>query len=400
MTLTEATLLDDVRQRLFSPTRSASPRTVGAELELIPVDSVTRKVVSAREGTRSTAAVLSRLAAREGWTEQRTDDDPPSWTLSDGARISFEPGGQIEISSAPHATATPLIKAVRRVAGTIEREMIASGVTLVARGVDPYNDIATVPLQLRRDRYVRMTEYFDSIGPSGVRMMRQTAALQINVERGEDPLSRWLLLNAMTPVVVALFASSSRYAGSETGFASFRSQLWRTLDPSRTGIAYGAADPARHYLDFALDAVAMRSGGKGRSYLSFRDWMLTGETTVEDWHFHLSTLFPEVRSKEYFELRSADTIEIEWLAAPIVFVTGLVYDPAAAGEAMSLLGAPSPDLLERAGRLGLRDPELRTLALRLTHLAVQGAETAGADYIENDHVQTARAYFARALDAS
>jgi glutamate--cysteine ligase len=278
--------------------------------------------------------------------------------------------------------------------------MIASGVTLVARGVDPYNDIGTVPLQLRRDRYVRMTEYFDSIGPSGVRMMRQTAALQINVERGEDPLSRWLLLNALTPVVVALFASSGRYAGTETGFASFRSQLWRTLDPSRTGIAYGGSDPARHYLDFALDAVAMRSGGEGSSYQSFRDWMLTGETTVEDWHFHLSTLFPEVRPKEYFELRSADTIEIEWLAAPIVFVTGIVYDPAAAGVAMSLLGAPSRELLERAGRLGLRDPELRSLAGRLSHLAVQGAETAGADYVKNDHVQTARAYFARALDAS
>ena len=60
----------------------------------------------------------------------------------------------------------------------IRDAMSKAGIQLLARGVDPYNDIEDVPLQLNRDRYARMTRYFDSIGPSGVLMMRQTAALQ------------------------------------------------------------------------------------------------------------------------------------------------------------------------------------------------------------------------------
>lgn len=400
MSLTEEILLDDIRRRLFSPTDPDFPRAVGAELELIPADAATLKPVPAANRPGGSVPILSQMGRREGWSEESGDGDPPSWTSRDGSRISFEPGGQIEISSPPLPTASGAIDSIQQLATALEKEMGAAGVTLVTRGVDPNNDISAVPLQLHRERYTRMTDYFDSIGPSGVRMMRQTAALQISVERGEDPLSRWRLLNALAPVVVALFANSRRYAGSDTAFASYRAYLWRTLDVSRTGIAYGADYPAREYLRFALDAVAMRSGGNGKSYVPFRDLMRSGEATEEDWHFHLSTLFPEVRPREYFELRSADTIEIELLAAPIVFVTGLVYDPDTAREANRILGAPSSQLLERAGRAGLLDRELNALAVDLTKLSLRGAESLGPLYLRDGHLRAAREYFARALDGT
>lgn len=398
MSLTEATLLKDVRERLFSPTRSAAPRAVGAELELIPVDAASRRVVPAE----SCAEALSRLADREDWIEVRAAEDPASWTLTDGARVSFEPGGQIEISSSPHDTASSLIHSLERVARMLETGLQSSGIILITRGVDPYNDVTTVPLQLNRERYVRMTNYFNSIGESGVRMMRQTAALQINVERGTDPMSRWRLLNALAPVVIALFANSASYAGRDTGFASYRAQLWRTLDPSRTGLAYDPDDPAKHYLSFALDAGAISSGvhAGAAGYQSFRDWMRKSDVSPDDWEFHLSTLFPEVRPKAYFELRSADTVDIASLAAPIVFVTGLVYDPDSARAATELLGRPSALLMHAAGKQGLGNAELSTLAGELTTLSVRGAEALGTRYVAADHVESARQYFKRALAAS
>jgi len=402
VSLTEGGLLEDVRRRLFSATHPANPRAVGVELELIPVDTRTREVIPAREGKRSTSRVLSRLAARGGWTEESNGDDPASWNLPDAARISFEPGGQIEISSSPHATASALINAVSRVVDQIDEEMSAAGISLVAAGVDPCNDIASVPLQLHRERYRMMTDYFDSIGVAGVRMMRQTAALQINVERGGDPAARWLLLNSLAPLVIALFANSRMYAGSDTGFASYRAHTWRTLDSTRTGVIYDAKDPAEHYLRFALRAVAMRSANseKPARYVSFGEWMRTADLNFEDWHFHLSTLFPEVRPKSYFEIRSADTIDVRSIAAPIVFVTGLIYEPATASRAIKLLGAPRPELIERAGRLGLKDPELRKLVVESTELAVDGARALGPEYVAAEHIDSAREYFAKALDAS
>lgn len=393
-------LIDDVRRRLFSPTTSASPRAVGVELELIPADAATLRPVQAADIPGGSVPILARLGERAGWKAHKGENDPPSWMLGDGSRVSFEPGGQIEISSAPLPTASEVIDTTTRVAAAVREELAGAGVELLAKGVDPNNDIAAVPLQLRGERYTRMTDYFNAIGPSGIRMMRQTAALQISVERGNDPIARWRLLNALAPIVVALFANSRRYAGVETGFASYRAHLWRTLDPSRTGIVCGQDDAAREYLRFALEAGALRSGGGGKSYVPFRELLRTSPLTEEDWQFHLSTLFPEVRPREYFELRSADTIEIEYLPAPIVFVTALVYDPESARDAERRLGAPSAQLLERAGNRGLGDPELHRLADKLAKLALRGAESLGGDYVRPEHVRAAGEWLSRALDGA
>jgi len=401
VSLSEAQLLADVRQRLFSPLKSATPRAVGLELELIPVLSSTHKpALAISSNGPSSAAALSRLARTQAWTEKPAGSDPPSWELSDGARISFEPGGQLEISSRPHPTATSVIASTRDLVLLLRDTMQRDGIELLANGVDPYNDIGVVPLQLHRERYTGMTGYFDSIGPSGVRMMRQTAALQINLERGEDPLNRWLLLNAITPVVTALFSNSSHYAAKKTNHASYRAHLWRTLDDSRTGLPYDERDPVGKYVDFALDAYAMRSGNSRHPYLTFREWMHSGQIGMEEWDFHLSTLFPEVRPKEYFELRSADTIEPQWLAAPVLFVTSLVYDRASAQRAFEIVGAPNADLLELAGIKGLAHPALRRMTRALADIALDGAGTLGADYLSSRDVEAAAEYFDRVIPSS
>ena len=397
MSLSEAELLADVRQRLFAPTDSSTPRAVGLELELIPVFRGSNRPAPAIRGKApSTSEALSRLAMRESWTEQPAGGDPSSWKLPDGTTISFEPGGQIEISTVPHPTASAAIEAARQIVAQLTKVMSGDGIELLTRGVDPYNGIDAVPLQLHRERYTGMTRYFESIGPSGVRMMRQTAALQINVEHGPDPKKRWRLLNSLAPIVVALFANSRNYAGRPTGWASYRAQLWRTLDPSRTGIIYDDADEAAGYLSFALDAGAMRARD-GSGYQSFRQWMRSPEVGRAEWLFHLSTLFPEVRPKEFFELRSADTIDPAFLAAPVVFVAGLVYDSDNARKAIEIIGPPSNELLERGGRLGVTDPEIRRLAFELTERAVDGAQRLGSDYIKASHIGEARRYFARTL---
>jgi glutamate--cysteine ligase len=394
VSLSEAELLDDVRQRLFAPVKSKTPRAVGVEIELIPIHASTRRPALPRSaGQSSTAGIISRLAQRHRWLEESVENDPPSWKLPDGTRISFEPGGQIEISSTPHATASSVIDSTQALIAVLEAAMATEGIELLARGVDPYNDIDAVPLQLHRDRYERMTRYFESIGPSGVRMMRQTAALQINLERGEDPRFRWRLLNDLAPIVTALFANSREYAGKSTEWASYRSHLWRTLDPSRTGIVYKEPGHAENYLSFALNAFAMRSGGWGQPYRTFRDWMREPGVNKTEWVFHLSTLFPEVRPKEYFELRSADTIDPVQLSAPVVFVAGLVYDDESAGSAAEVLGLPDPILLLRAGSSGLKDREVWHLATVLCGFALEGAARLGEDYISARHREEASEYF-------
>jgi glutamate--cysteine ligase len=142
----------------------------------------------------------------------------------------------------------------------------------------------------------------------------------------------------------------------------------------------------------------MRSG-QNSGYVQFGEWMKRAELSLDDWHFHLSTLFPEIRPRGYFEIRSADTIDVRSLAAPIVFITGLIYDAATAAKAIDVLGAPRPELVERAGRLGVKDPELRKLVTECVELAVVGARAVGPEYVSAENVDSAREYFTRALDA-
>jgi hypothetical protein len=104
-----------------------------------------------------------------------------------------------------------------------------------------------------------------------------------------------------------------------------------------------------------------------------------------------------VRPKEFFEIRSADAIDSASLAAPLVLVTGLVYDAESGSGAARLLGAPSELLLERAGRLGLADPEIGGTLPGLIELAMSGARRLGEDYLSAAQVSTARQYFAQAL---
>jgi len=174
---------------------------------------------------------------------------------------------------------------------------------------------------------------------------------------------------------------------------SYRSHLWRTLDPSRTGTVYEEQDHAENYLTFALNAFAMRSDGEGGSYRTFRDWMTEAEVNEAEWLFHLSTLFPEVRPKEYFELRSADTIEPALLFAPVVFVTGLVYDQKSSAIAAEILGLPSSELLLRAASHGLKDTELCATTFALCEVAIEGAIRLGEEYISVRHRKDAWTYF-------
>src|SRR4051812_16731802 len=127
MSLDEATLLEDVRARLFAP--SSSARTIGAELELIPIHAASHAAVRI-DGADSpcSAKFVRRVGRREGWEEISGVSSPPSWKLSDGARISFEPGGQIEVSSAPQSSCSQLITSLQRIVSMLSDAAHEDGV--------------------------------------------------------------------------------------------------------------------------------------------------------------------------------------------------------------------------------------------------------------------------------
>lgn len=388
-------LADDLRARVFpAAAPDASPR-IGAEVELIPIDSESRRPLPLDGAERSTLAILRRAGASAGWRERRsTKATVPEVALPDGGRITFEPGGQIELSPAPNVSLTALVAGLR---STTDAIIAAAppGVELLAVGVDPDTPIDAISPQLHAERYRRMLAYFDTVGPSGARMMRQTASCQVCVDGGDEPMLTWHVLNALAPYMVAVFANSPRYDGRPTGHRSYRREIWATLDPRRTGMLGLAEDAIEEYIDFALAAPAFLLGEPGHRAVPFKWWLDRGAVTASEWRAHLSTLFPEVRPRGYFELRSADVVPPAWFAAPLVVVAGLVYHRPSLEAAAHLLGAPSRELLVRCGREGLRHPTLGRVAPLLCDLALEGCTALGERFVSAADLASAAEYFDR-----
>ena len=326
-------------EALFLPSHPENPDgSMGAELELIPVrDRSHRRVMIDRnnEGPGS-ADIIRDAGASRGWREEVDAYGAPSWVMPDGGHVFYEPGGQIEISSPVFPSAAALEKFLRNVVYAIRSSAHAADVAFLSSGVDPYNSLETIPLELHAPRYEAMTRYFDSIGASGARMMRQTASLQVSVELGAHPLERWKLLNSLAPYLVAAYANSPDYEGSPTGYASYRAQLWQTLDRTRTGLPFDARDPVGAYARFAE--------GAGR--------------ILDDDATHLTTLFPEIRPRGYFEIRSMDAMEPDRVGEALQFLSRLIHDDDVAAEAQELVGDPNASLLPRAAEFGRSDATL------------------------------------------
>jgi len=293
-----ADLNADVR-RLFRPDRRSEGCSVGIELELIPmrVEDGSRVPVGG-DGTPGTTgiALLEAAGRGRGWKRDVSPAGSPSFSVPGAGVFSFEPGGQLELSSAPAPSVDALVEAVHGALGPVYRAAGESGVRLVARGLDPHRCADDVPLMLHSERYRKQLAHYDRIGSAGRSMMLCSAALHVNVDVDGRSLRRWTAANRMTPYLVAIFANSRVHRGRASGHRSHRAEQWRHLDPSRTGVGTEAGDAISGYLCFALDALDFLRPDRGKDARPFcRAWRAGASRAA--WRTHLTTLFPEVRPR-------------------------------------------------------------------------------------------------------
>jgi glutamate--cysteine ligase len=378
---------NEIHAASFSP--AADNRRVGAEIELLALDEETRMPLPLLGGRSGLVARIREYGAKLGWRETPGYGPTPKFVIPGQGTISFEPGGQLEFSSDVQASVTALLRVLESVVQPMRVAFRDQGVLFESIGIDPQNDARTVRLQLPVERYETMTRYFDRRGPFGVRMMRQTAAIQVSLDRGPNPADRWRLLNDLAPYVVAIFANSPTYAGRDSGHRSFRAHCWRSLDQTRTGVALPDNDPAMAYARFALAANDMP--GSLKTDTPF--WGTERSNDDAAWQTHLTTLFPEIRPRGHFEVRSADAIDPKYYAAPLIFLSALSYDSASAQEA-ALLAGESRALLRAAGEHALRDQSIARTSRDLFQLAIDGAARLGEKFCDARDLDVARAFFA------
>ncbi|MEU3016704.1 ergothioneine biosynthesis glutamate--cysteine ligase EgtA [Nocardiopsis sp. NPDC007018] len=316
-----------------------------------------------------------------------------------GSRITFEPGGQIELSSAALPGPARAHEALARDLDHIRKTLADAGLHLAETALDP---VRPPVRQLRLPRYTAMERFFTNRRePSGRTMMCSTASLQVCLDTGADAadaVSRWELVHRLGPVLVAAFANSAVWRGRPTGWKSTRWAIWAATDGTRTRPAlesHSHADPATAWAEYALNANVLAvseipGGGGGWTAdpgITLAEWIAgrgARPATEADLEFHLSTLFPPVRPRGWWELRMIDALPLRWWPVPVALAAALVDDPrarAVAEEATERLcrgRLPAPDLWRRAASLGPADPGVAACARVCFDAAVEALPGMGA----------------------
>ncbi|MFN4098904.1 MAG: glutamate--cysteine ligase, partial [Pararhodobacter sp.] len=292
------------------------------------------------EGPRSIRMVLEGLRDRFGWAPVLEGDKLIGLTLN-GANVSLEPGGQLELSGAPLETIHQTCDEVNEHLRDVKSIADEVGVAFIGLGAAPEWSHEQMPL-MPKGRYKLMDSYMQQVGTHGTQMMRRTCTVQVNLDFGSeaDMVQKFRVALALQPVATALFASSPFFEGKPNGHKSWRSRIWRDLDASRTGtlpFAFEDGMGFERYVDYALD-VPMYFVYRDGKYInalgqSFRDFLkgrlpaLPGEVpTLSDWADHLTTIFPEARLKKYLEMRGADGGQWRRLCALPALWVGMLYD--------------------------------------------------------------------------
>ncbi|MFH8403958.1 ergothioneine biosynthesis glutamate--cysteine ligase EgtA [Streptomyces sp. NPDC018019] len=374
--VTEAELEAHLRGICF---KTGPPRYIGVEIEWLVHDA------------RNPRCPVDPVRHREAATALRA--------LPLRSALTFEPGGQLELSSLPATSLTACIEAVTADLALVRPALRELGLGMAGHGHNPWHPPRRV---LTDPRYNAMEAYFDRWGPAGRSMMCGTASVQVCVDAGQEepgPLGlgrRWRLAHLLGAVLVAAFANSPVSEGCPTGYRSTRQVVWSQMDPGRTLAPPEGPDPRSAWAGYVLDAPVMCVRGDGAwdapEGLTFRDWVRTGAPrppTTEDLDYHVTTLFPPVRPRGHLELRMIDAQPGDggWVV-PLAVTAALFDDPEAAESAYRVVKplaetagarpAPRNPLWRHATRSALTDPELHAAALACFTIALEALPRLGA----------------------
>ncbi|QYR52921.1 glutamate--cysteine ligase [Lysobacter soyae] len=345
------------------------------------------------EGDRGIEALLNGLT-RFGW-EPYAEDGKVIALLRDGASVTLEPAGQLELSGAPlidiHETCREVgthLNEVRQVADSL-------GLGFLGMGFQPKWTREEMPW-MPKGRYKIMREYMPKVGSLGLDMMTRTCTVQVNLDYSSeaDMIKKFRVSLALQPVATALFADSPFTNGKPNGFLSYRSHIWTDTDRDRTGMLDFVFDEGfgyERYVDYLLD-VPMYFTYRNGEYMdyaghSFKKFMageldgLRGELpTLRDWNDHMTTAFPEVRLKKYLEMRGADGGPWSRLCALPAFWVGLLYDDEALDAAWDLVknfsmeerNALRDGVPKHALKLPFRNATVRELAIEALKISASG----------------------------
>lgn len=236
--------------------------------------------------------------------------------------VSLEPACQLEISIMPQASVVQIMDIYNQFFLELSMTLATHGLRVWTVSYHPTRRAEELPL-IPKQRYEAMDRYFKNTGSCGIQMMRATTSTQLSIDyfSERDFVQKMRAACLLTPFFALLSDNAPCYQGNRNNAYSVRTRIWQDVDPDRCGVPPHLMDP-----DFGFDSyaqtlltrplvVALR-GNRTKAVGRKSAQEIYGHHLLKKEIEHvLSMFFFDVRLKSYIEIRGADCMPPQYIAA-------------------------------------------------------------------------------------
>ncbi|MBE7706544.1 MAG: hypothetical protein E7Z91_04810 [Cyanobacteria bacterium SIG30] len=307
---------------------------IGIEWEKISLNKNTYKNANYEDIKK----IIEQFALLNDWKILK-DNDVIIGALNGKNSISLEPGGQFEISLEAEKDLKEISEKNEEIWGKLGSIAQKYDVIFAPIGLTPYSTYENTEI-VKKDRYLIMQNFFENFGGKLYSvMMKETAGIQVNFDyKNEDDAMLKLKTSIMvSPFSTGFFANSYIRNNKINGYKSYRANAWLDTDKKRCGIFYKniLKNNDAKFIDYIDSIIKVpmlfieRNNEKIiiKEEMTFEDFMQNGykghSANLNDYILHSSLTFPDVRLKNYIEIRNHDSQKIDMVLALCAFYKGI-----------------------------------------------------------------------------
>ena len=333
-----------------------APKTqlqIGAEIERLPIDKKGYAAKYSNSQKNGVKEVLEEISKSYNW-DKIVDDGVLIGLKKEGSTITLEPGCQVEISLKPQKTVIDLKSEYEKIDKEILPVFEKLGITLLEYGISPKSTSKEIEV-FPKKRYQYMAKYLKGeLAPS---MMRETAGIQVAVDfkNEQDAIKKLRIFTKISPIMTAMFANSSIKEGKQTGYKSTRALAWLNTDNDRCGLISPKLFDKNYdftfedYMETVLDIPMLYISRPLRiencrncattpfkkdilinGKITFKEFLEYGYNGIypelKDYEIQQSLFFPEIRLKNYLEIRNHDCQKGDLKYSIPAIYKGLAYN--------------------------------------------------------------------------
>ena len=329
----EGNQMKTVREQLLAYFKSGEKpgKKLGVEFEHFLVDRETLRSYKYFEKDGQEEMVNKLLD--KGWKVDYEENGHILNASKNGNTLSFEPGGQVEVSVRPLEDIIEIQKEYLMIKAEIE-SVLKENQILISLGYHPVTKIDELPL-LPKERYKFMYEYLHTKGNMARNMMKGSASTQVSIDYVDenDFIKKFRVAYFLAPFIARLFDAAPVFENELYQEKNLRVKIWDHTDISRSKMPPGIFDQQfdyNSYVEYIMGSQPIFMMEEGKI-------VFMNEKTVEEIEkemeltenqvIHASSMvFPDVRLKNFIEIRMADALPNPFNFAIPALIKGVFYD--------------------------------------------------------------------------